>query len=123
MLGAFVRWRITGMGSALPQNPHAVRDSKENNLERAIGHEVRTCRKKLGITVADLASDTGLSVGMLSKIENGAISHWSGRFELIVDDGLLSIGGRSIAVHWLSPVRAIYFCGRNYHFWKTVHRG
>ena len=62
------------MGSALPQNPHAVRDSKENNLERAIGHEVRTCRKKLGITVADLASDTGLSVGMLSKIENGAIS-------------------------------------------------
>ena len=59
---------------ALPQNPHAVRAAKENNLEQAIGHEVRDCRKKLGITVADLASDTGLSVGMLSKIENGLIS-------------------------------------------------
>ncbi|WP_126541885.1 helix-turn-helix domain-containing protein [Oharaeibacter diazotrophicus] len=40
----------------------------------AIGHEVRTARKKLGITVADLAAATGLSVGMLSKIENGNIS-------------------------------------------------
>jgi transcriptional regulator with XRE-family HTH domain len=35
---------------------------------------VRSCRKKLGITVADLARDTGLSVGALSKIENGVIS-------------------------------------------------
>jgi transcriptional regulator with XRE-family HTH domain len=58
----------------LAQNPHAVRDPKEKNLEQAIGHEVRTCRKKLGITVADLGRDTGLSVGMLSKIENGLIS-------------------------------------------------
>lgn len=58
----------------MPQNPHAVREPKENNLEQAIGHEVRACRKKLGITVADLASDTSLSVGMLSKIENGIIS-------------------------------------------------
>jgi len=56
------------------QNPHAVREPKENNLEQAIGREVRACRKKLGITVADLASDTGLSLGMLSKIENGNIS-------------------------------------------------
>jgi transcriptional regulator with XRE-family HTH domain len=58
----------------LPQDPHAVREPKENNLEQAIGREVRACRKKLGITVADLASDAGLSVGMLSKIENGVIS-------------------------------------------------
>jgi hypothetical protein len=58
----------------LPQNPHAVREPKENNLEQAMGHEVWACRKKLGITVADLASHTGLSVGMLSKIENGVIS-------------------------------------------------
>jgi transcriptional regulator with XRE-family HTH domain len=56
------------------QNPHAVREPKENNLERAIGREVKACRKKLGITVADLARDAGLSVGMLSKIENGVIS-------------------------------------------------
>ena len=58
----------------MTQNPHAVRDSHSKNLEQAIGHEVRACRKVLGITVADLARDTGLSVGMLSKIENGLIS-------------------------------------------------
>jgi transcriptional regulator with XRE-family HTH domain len=58
----------------LGQNPHAVREPRENNLEMAIGHEVRAYRKQLGITVADLAVATGMSVGMLSKIENGNIS-------------------------------------------------
>ena len=56
------------------QNPHAVREPKDNNLEMAIGHEVRAYRKKLGITVTDLAAATGISLGMLSKIENGNIS-------------------------------------------------
>ena len=59
---------------ALAQNPHEVKEPKENNLEQAIGRAVREFRKALGITVADLATSTGLSVGMLSKIENGAIS-------------------------------------------------
>jgi transcriptional regulator with XRE-family HTH domain len=59
---------------ALAQDPHAVREPRANNLELAIGHEVRSYRKKLGITVADLAAATGMSVGMLSKIENGNIS-------------------------------------------------
>ena len=60
--------------SADGQNPHAVREPKENNLEQAIGHEVRMLRKGLGLTVSDIAGATGLSVGMLSKIENGNIS-------------------------------------------------
>ena len=58
----------------LSQDPHRVREPRENNLEMAIGHEVRTYRKALGITVSDLATATGMSVGMLSKIENGNIS-------------------------------------------------
>jgi transcriptional regulator with XRE-family HTH domain len=58
----------------LSQNPHAVRDTPEKVLEVAIGREVRAFRKKLGITVADLAAGTGLSLGMLSKIENGITS-------------------------------------------------
>lgn len=58
----------------LTQDPHATREPRENNLEMAIGHEVRTYRKALGITVSDLATATGMSVGMLSKIENGNIS-------------------------------------------------
>ena len=59
---------------ALTQDPHALREPKENNLEIAIGHEVRALRKKLGITISDLASATGISMGMLSKIENGVTS-------------------------------------------------
>jgi transcriptional regulator with XRE-family HTH domain len=58
----------------LNQDPHALRDPKENNLEIAIGREVRAFRKTLGITGADLASATGISLGMLSKIENGNTS-------------------------------------------------
>jgi transcriptional regulator with XRE-family HTH domain len=60
--------------AVLTQDPHALRDPKENNLEIAIGREVRAFRKTLGITGADLASATGISLGMLSKIENGNIS-------------------------------------------------
>ncbi|MDI6024935.1 XRE family transcriptional regulator [Corticibacterium sp. UT-5YL-CI-8] len=40
----------------------------------AIGREVRAYRKKLGLTITDLAVATEMSVGMLSKIENGNIS-------------------------------------------------
>jgi transcriptional regulator with XRE-family HTH domain len=59
---------------SLSQDPQSHRDPKVNNLEIAIGHEVRAFRKKLGITGADLASATGISLGMLSKIENGNTS-------------------------------------------------
>lgn len=56
------------------QNPHALEGARDNLLEVAIGREVRSFRTKLGITVADLARATGLSLGMLSKIENGLTS-------------------------------------------------
>ena len=58
----------------LKQNPHAVRGDNERWLEVAIGREVRALPKQIGITVADLAEGCGLSVGMLSKIENGLTS-------------------------------------------------
>lgn len=62
------------VASQLSQDPHRVRDPREKNLETAIGREVREVRKARGMTVADLAEATGLSVGMLSKIENGVTS-------------------------------------------------
>ena len=43
-------------------------------LEVAIGREVRAFRTKLGLTVSELSEAAGLSVGMLSKIENGLTS-------------------------------------------------
>jgi transcriptional regulator with XRE-family HTH domain len=44
------------------------------SLEAEIGIEVRKLRKSLDLTVAELGGAAGLSSGMLSKIENGAIS-------------------------------------------------
>ncbi|MFH5776953.1 helix-turn-helix domain-containing protein [Paracoccus broussonetiae] len=58
----------------LTQDPHALRDSPERNLEVAIGRVVRDLRKRQRMTGSDLAAQTGLSIGMLSKIENGVIS-------------------------------------------------
>lgn len=46
----------------------------ERRLEVAIGQEIRALRKHAGITVADLAEVSGISIGMLSKIENGLTS-------------------------------------------------
>lgn len=58
----------------LKQNPHALHEGREKVLEVAIGRQVRELRRRQRMTVADLAQQTGLSVGMLSKIENGVIS-------------------------------------------------
>jgi transcriptional regulator with XRE-family HTH domain len=58
----------------LSQDPHKMRETREKVLEVAIGREVRAHRRKQNITVADLSKTTGLSIGMLSKIENGNTS-------------------------------------------------
>jgi len=60
--------------SQLGQNPHQVRSERERNLEVAIGKEVKALRQNQRTTVKELAEQTGLSLGMLSKIENGATS-------------------------------------------------
>lgn len=65
---------VTDMGVGLSQNPHSVRAVREKVLEVAIGREVRAFRKAQGITVAELSTLTDLSIGMLSKIENGNTS-------------------------------------------------
>ena len=56
------------------QDPHELVDARDNRLEEAIGRQVRSYRKKMEITVVDLANQAGLSAGMLSKIENGLTS-------------------------------------------------
>jgi transcriptional regulator with XRE-family HTH domain len=60
--------------TVLQQDPHSVREVREKVLEVAIGREVRAYRRKQEITVAELSANTGLSIGMLSKIENGNTS-------------------------------------------------
>lgn len=43
-------------------------------LERALGAQVRLLRRERDLSVADLAGAARISIGMLSKIENGQIS-------------------------------------------------
>lgn len=56
------------------QDPHRVRDAADKTLEAAIGRALRRFRREQDITVAELSAATGLSIGMLSKIENGHTS-------------------------------------------------
>lgn len=60
--------------NSLHQDPHRVHEHREKVLEVAIGREVKAYRKKQEITVAELSASTGISIGMLSKIENGNTS-------------------------------------------------
>ena len=55
------------------KDPAHVRAS-ENALEKAIGRQVRRYRRELGLTITDMCARTGLSAGMVSKIENGNTS-------------------------------------------------
>lgn len=65
---------IAASNNALNQNPHANRVQKEQKLELAIGRQVHAFRKRIGITIAELAEASGISLGMMSKIENGMTS-------------------------------------------------
>ena len=58
----------------LTQNPHRTTEKLEKVLEVAIGRELRAFRKQQNMTVPDLSKQTAISVGMLSKIENGNTS-------------------------------------------------
>ena len=62
------------INSVSKQNPHSLSEYRENVLEVAIGRQIRIYRKQMEITVSDLSKTTGLSTGMLSKIENGNTS-------------------------------------------------
>ncbi len=55
------------------KDPAHVRAS-ENALEKAIGRQVKRYRRELGLTITDMCTRTGLSAGMVSKIENGNTS-------------------------------------------------
>lgn len=55
-------------------NDSDKKQSTVNSLEDAIGKQVRSLRKRLNLTVANVAKQAKLSSGMLSKIENGLTS-------------------------------------------------
>jgi transcriptional regulator with XRE-family HTH domain len=52
-------------------------------LEQALGQRIRVIRRELNLTVSELAGAAQISVGMLSKIENGLISPSLGTLQSI----------------------------------------
>ena len=66
---------VTTVKSARPHEiDPATEGPAENELEIAIGRQMRTFRTQLDMTVTELAKQADLSPGMLSKIENGLTS-------------------------------------------------
>lgn len=63
-------------GSSAPAEPNRT-------LEKTIGGQVRSLRRQIDLSVADLAAAAGISAGMLSKIENGQISASLGTLQSI----------------------------------------
>jgi transcriptional regulator with XRE-family HTH domain len=61
-------------GTALQQDPHGGAEPERRLLEEAIGRAVRQFREKTGLTIHELSKASGISNGMLSKIENGTTS-------------------------------------------------
>jgi transcriptional regulator with XRE-family HTH domain/mannose-6-phosphate isomerase-like protein (cupin superfamily) len=57
-----------------PQSLARSRRERDNRLETALGQVVREFRKRAGLGTSELARLAKLSSGMVSKIENGAIS-------------------------------------------------
>lgn len=58
----------------LGQDPHTSTAEQERPLERAIGRAVRQFREQTELTLKELSGAAGISIGMLSKIENGSTS-------------------------------------------------
>ena len=58
----------------IPATDPAHMQASENALEQAIGRQVKRYRKQLGLTITEMCDRTGLSAGMVSKIENGNTS-------------------------------------------------
>lgn len=79
--------RLASSASASPllcsQSECTGRPSRDALLRTAIGNKVRSYRRKIGVTASDLAAAASISVGMLSKIENGSISPSLGTLQAV----------------------------------------
>jgi len=57
--------------SAAQRTPAQARETGASPLERYLGSTIRELRRKHGLTIADISDRTGISRGMLSRIETG----------------------------------------------------
>jgi DNA-binding XRE family transcriptional regulator len=68
--------RLCKPGSDVGPRSHSTTPEQlaAQRLKVLIGLEIRSLRKSSDLTVAELGAAAGISTGMLSKVENGAIS-------------------------------------------------
>ena len=66
--------KLNVSSNVLSQNPHAIKNKKVKKLEVAVGKQVNQYRRQLGLTITELADASEISIGMMSKIENGMTS-------------------------------------------------
>src|ERR1700739_681458 len=57
--------------TAAPRARPPARDAGATAMERYLGSTIRELRRKHGLTIADISERTGISRGMLSRIETG----------------------------------------------------
>jgi transcriptional regulator with XRE-family HTH domain len=58
----------------LATGSRAPQEDPPRTIEKALGLQVRMLRRERDLSVIDLANGAGISIGMMSKIENGQIS-------------------------------------------------
>ena len=72
------RRKAASLAAAPPDTDLATASSapqeSARTLERALGHQVRILRRERDLTAAELGQAAGISLAMVSKIENGQIS-------------------------------------------------
>ncbi len=76
------------------RDAHEFADAgRETNLEKAIGRQLRKLRHDNSLTVADLSRSCGVSIAMISKIENGQTSPSLSTLQRLADSLSIPVTG------------------------------
>ena len=105
---------------AAPQADAAPAASQPKALDRHIGATVHELRRQRGLTIADLARQSDLSQGMLSKIENAQVS--ASLESLLSLSRCLGVGVADLMRDFDSPEGEVQFVPKNGGL-EVVRRG
>lgn len=108
------------MPSRTTPSPGSAADSQPKSLDRHIGATVHDLRTRRALTIADLSRQSGLSPGMLSKIENAQVS--ASLETLLSLARALGVGVADLMRDFDSPEGAAQYVPRNGGL-EVVRRG
>lgn len=73
-VGRYLLNRSMHLNASRPADAQPTTNAQVANIRRKIGARVLSRRKSLKLTIIQLSRMSGISAGMLSKVEHGAIS-------------------------------------------------